>query len=350
MPRSSEQQPLAETANDEEETTMAYLKGTEVWIGDMYIDWFDDDLPGYPEPDYIDGLGGNDNIWGNGGDDIMHGGAGIDWIWATDQNYVGAWGEDQAFGEQGDDELVFGANTDDVELWGGSGNDGIEGGSGNDHLYGGKYWNEKNSDSEDQDTIYGMGGNDYIDGGEDSDYIDGGDGNDHLIGGSDPYNLTSDIIYGRDGNDLIEVGGPWTEDNQLTGGSGHDTFVFWTNSWDHKPHHITDFQAYRGLGGAYDKISVPDGPDGTASNYDEIPMETGAGYDAAKSFATVYFASDFYIGGDLRYLFMTDRVDGYFFSDANGDGTLDNRVVLDGVNELSDFSYKNVVNDYDSPI
>jgi hypothetical protein len=44
-------------------------------------------------------------------------------------------------------------------------------------------------------------------------------------------------------------------------------------------------------------------------------------------------------------LFITDGVDGYFFADTNGNGKIDAAVVLDGLDELSDFNYKNVVND-----
>ena len=43
---------------------------------------------------------------------------------------------------------------------------------------------------------------------------------------------------------------------------------------------------------------------------------------------------------------MTDSVNGYFFSDVNGNGTMDNAIVLDGLSSLLDFSYKNVVDLY----
>jgi hypothetical protein len=49
------------------------------------------------------------------------------------------------------------------------------------------------------------------------------------------------------------------------------------------------------------------------------------------------------IGGDIRYVFVTDGVGGYFFSDSFGNGTIDNGVVLEGVKSLSDFNYTNIL-------
>jgi hypothetical protein len=54
----------------------------------------------------------------------------------------------------------------------------------------------------------------------------------------------------------------------------------------------------------------------------------GAGYDAARNFAENYFAADSNSGGDLRYLFITDGVNGFFFADNNSNGTMDAAVVL----------------------
>jgi hypothetical protein len=39
-------------------------------------------------------------------------------------------------------------------------------------------------------------------------------------------------------------------------------------------------------------------------------------------------------------------VNGYFFSDVNGNGTMDNAIVLEGLTSLSDFGYTNVVGLY----
>lgn len=88
------------------------------------------------------------------------------------------------------------------------------------------------------------------------------------------------------------------------------------------------------------------GPAGTASNYDEYTIETGAGYNAARDLAENWFAVDSYFGGDLSYLFITDGVDGYFFGDSNSNGIMENGIVLEGLNSLYDFSYKNIVDVY----
>jgi Ca2+-binding RTX toxin-like protein/subtilisin-like proprotein convertase family protein len=73
------------------------------------------------------------------------------------------------------------------------------------------------------DTINGLGGNDYIEGGEGNDTISGGNGNDKLLGGNGNDSISGDTgddeIYGGDGNDsLIDYAGV----NKLYGGAGND--------------------------------------------------------------------------------------------------------------------------------
>jgi Ca2+-binding RTX toxin-like protein len=339
------------------EQQMAHIKGTIL----MYTDWFDDDLHGKPEDDTIEGLGGNDNIWGEAGDDDMYGGDGDDWIWPTESGVIGAWGEDSADGGNGDDHLLFGVTTDDVELWGGGGGDWIAGGSGNDILYGDNppYPTKPDYPYPQPPEIYtppgvdivnGNDGNDKIVGGLGSDILDGGDDDDYLYGGDinklsgSPYD--HDTLMGGAGNDVIDA----ANRSDMTGGLGHDRFIVdeVLDKLHGGPNHITDFQAGQNRWiGAWDTIGVA-GPDGTASNYDEATSYVGAGYDAAKDFAENWFTADSYVGGDLRYLFITDKWDGYFFADTNSDGTMDAAVVLDGLNQLSDFNYNNVVNDFAS--
>lgn len=336
---------------------MAYIPGTSFNYDGWYFDWFDDDLHGKPEDDTIAGLGGNDHLWGEGGDDDMYGGDGDDWILPTESFVIGAWGEDFADGGNGHDALLFDSTTDDVELWGGGGWDTIAGGSGNDILYGDNppYPTEDWDPTEPHpkvyytppgnDTVYGNDGNDKLVGGLGSDYLDGGDGNDYLYGGDinkfSGWPEDHDTLIGGAGHDVLDA----ANRSDMTGGSGHDRFIVDEVQELGGPNHITDFEAAHDRWyGAWDTIGV-DGPDGTASNYDECTWDFGAGYDSAKGFAESYFAADSYIGGDLRYLFITDGVDGYFFADTNSNGKMDAAVVLDGLNALSDFNYKNVVND-----
>jgi Ca2+-binding RTX toxin-like protein len=59
------------------------------------------------------------------------------------------------------------------------GDDVIPGSEDDDHIYGGpNYYG-----GEGRDTLYGLGGNDYLSGGENADKLIGGTGNDTLDGG-----------------------------------------------------------------------------------------------------------------------------------------------------------------------
>ena len=107
---------------------------------------------------------------------------------------------------------------------GGSGNDELHGGDINgliDRIYGG----------DDNDTIhgyrgfnylYGNDGSDYIYGGDSGNDIDGGEGNDFLYGGS-----WDDTIRGGSGNDYI-VGGAGYD--VIDGGAGWDTASYVTSN------------------------------------------------------------------------------------------------------------------------
>jgi Ca2+-binding RTX toxin-like protein len=180
------------------------------------------------------------------------------------------------------------------------------------------------------DWLFGDGGNDFIWGGVGVDHLFGGYGNDQLWGG--------------------HSAGGWGMD-ELSGGPGRDTFFF--NSYDSDPwsdpDHILDFEATAARSwGAYDTIDMG-GPAGTASNYVETMIAYGGGYDLARNFA------NYYISTGATYVFITDSVNGYFFSnvihweDGSGSGSSDhanNGIVLDDLTKLSDFSHHNVVDFY----
>ena len=69
------------------------------------------------------------------------------------------------------------------------------------------------------DTIYGGGGDDFIDASAADDTVYGGDGNDTITGGSG-----SDEIYGEGGDDEIIIGGNYSAHNEIVdGGTGNDT-------------------------------------------------------------------------------------------------------------------------------
>ncbi len=93
-------------------------------------------------------------------------------------------------------------------------------GSEADDVLSGDYW---------ENDIYGLGGNDIIDGGDEADLIDGGEGidtivggagNDILIGGAD-----DDVISAGDGDDLV-VATDGDGNDTLSGGEGADTLDY----------------------------------------------------------------------------------------------------------------------------
>lgn len=164
----------------------------------IFGDAGDDELRGDDGSDYLSGGDGND--WAFGGypewlflttyvideDDEIHGGNGNDVI-------NGEFGTDRIYGEAGDDVLVAGDNfvgTNMTQLYGGDGNDALYGNDANEALYGGAG----------NDSLYGYGGNDFLYGESGADQLFGGDGNDRLDGGEGYV-------------------------DQLTGGTGADTFV-----------------------------------------------------------------------------------------------------------------------------
>jgi Ca2+-binding RTX toxin-like protein len=202
------------------------------------------------------------------------------------------------------------------------------------------------------DNLLGYGGSDTIYGGDNTDHLFGGEGGDTLYGeygddylygdlGASLANSGGDYIDGGYGQDFID-GGP--EADFLVGGPNADVFYFKANDSDPlHPDTIWDFQASNLFTFSYDKIAV-DGPSGTATNYFETMIAYDGGYNLAKGFANNY------VSEGARYVFITDSVNGYFFSDANHDGTIENGILLDYLNDLNDFSYKNVFSLADSPL
>ena len=143
----------------------------------------------------------------------------------------------EAYGDTGHDTLIGGSAAD--ELHGGIGNDHLEGngtwlglligdelygGEGDDTLIGGG-WNDLLSGGSGHDELNGGGGSDVLLGGSGNDVLSGGGGNDQLFGGSG-----WDQLSGEGGSDYLHGGYDGLAD-ELTGGSGNDTFV---NEWREK--------------------------------------------------------------------------------------------------------------------
>ena len=135
--------------------------------------------------EFIQGLGGDDELDGGAGDDCINGNIGDDTI-------LGGLGNDILRGGAGQD-IMHGGDGSDV-LHGDLDNDRMNGNEGNDFLYG----------SDGNDILRGGKGADYLYGENDNDELSGSCGDDWLIGG--PGSNT--YIYRRgDGHDTIEESG-----------------------------------------------------------------------------------------------------------------------------------------------
>ncbi|WP_013325558.1 beta strand repeat-containing protein [Gloeothece verrucosa] len=123
-----------------------------------------------------------------------------------------------------------------LNLNGGNEDDTITGGAGDDYING----------SNGKDLLYGLAGNDTLMGGNGTDTLYGGAGNDLLSGDdNDSTGSGKDILYGGVGNDTLN-GGNGADDltggqgnDLLIGGNGADNFIF---SIGDGTDTITDFQ------------------------------------------------------------------------------------------------------------
>lgn len=151
--------------------------------------------------DYISIIG-NDTIWIAEGANLenIYGGSGNDTVHGGDINnsIYGGIGLDDIYGHAGNDTIYGGEGSADPLdnadiIYGGAGNDIIYGNAGNDTIYGGSSRNDAAETG--NDVIYDGNGNDFV--------------------------------YGNGGNDTIISGGGI---DSLFGGSGDDTFVFYSGN------------------------------------------------------------------------------------------------------------------------
>jgi Ca2+-binding RTX toxin-like protein len=295
---------------------------------------------------------GNDTIYGGGGDDILYGGAGTDTL-------DGGAGADVMDGGLDSDAYTVDTYSDDgiatnddrvVELAGGGSADLVNAsvsylladqverltltgaaaidGTGNnlDNVITGNSAANFLSGGLGNDALVGGGGDDRLLGGEGSDTLDGGIGNDQLDGGA-----ANDTLNGREGDDIL-VGGAGKD--LLTGGTGADTFFF--NFGDTSQSlssldKITDFQT------GIDVIDVHTvaGPL-TAAAYSEATIGSSVFTDALTLAKTM-------MGGGKVAAFVAGTTDGWVFWDGNGDGLIDQSVILGNVNTLAGFTCTDLV-------
>jgi Ca2+-binding RTX toxin-like protein len=197
---------------------------------------FDDKITGNELANTLSGLGGNDRLEGRGGNDTLAGGTGND-------TYVFAGGNlgsdviDEAFLFGGIDRLDFtsfttainvalnttviqtvSANNLNLRLTSGNRIENVKGTAFADTIIGNVLANVLEG-NDGADTILGGAGNDTVRGGLGNDVLRGGDGNDTLLGQDG-----LDQLFGDADADFLEGGFDGFLD-QLTGGTGGDTFV-----------------------------------------------------------------------------------------------------------------------------
>jgi Ca2+-binding RTX toxin-like protein len=163
------------------------------------------------------------------------------------------------------------------------------------------------------DYVYGEGGRDYLAGGWGVDVLSGGTGNDTLNGGGD-----GDWIYTGDGGDQIvfhfgDSGTSWaTADSVMD----YDPMSDWVDA----------------------DIA------GTSRNYVEFTVPYNIGMDQAAGYAMFQFGSGGFWGNpNTNHCFVTDGVNGYLFSDLNGDHVMDSGLELQGIHSLNQFNWSDII-------
>lgn len=302
-----------------------------------------DTLQGLGGVDMLDGEDGNDRLYGGDdrdtlsggvGDDLLDGGADADAMTGgigNDTYYVDSWSDDgDATNDDQVVELAGGGTADwvyasvsyalaaEVEKLNLTGSAAIDG-FGNDlaNIINGNGAENLLRGGLGSDTLSGSGGDDLLYGEDGLDTLDGGAGNDRLEGGA-----SGDTMFGRAGNDIL-IGG--TGKDALTGGTEADIFVFSAGettlnsaSYDR----IADYNAAEG-----DLIDL-DFVDGTldSAHWFEAAIGTNNFTDALTTARQS--------AGIGNVVFVAGTTDGWLFYDANGDGVLEQAILLSGANSL----------------
>ena len=307
--------------------------------------------------DSLFGNGGNDSLFGGIGNDSLDGGLGADLLEGGDGNdtyYIDAFSID---GVSSNDDIVVefagaGIDTvistltyilpDNVEnltvLQGnGTGNNlanVIKGGTGDNFVYG-LGGNDTINGNEGEDRLYGGDGNDVISGGSEIDNLFGEAGNDTLLGGADgDYlygDIGDDILSGQSGSDVI-VGGLGRD--TLTGGLDIDYFKFGmadTSVSASTIDVITDFTT------GVDRIELEYlNRNGVGIGYSEAAITTN-------SFNDAFASAQAMLSGGKSVAFVAGSTDGWLFWDNNGDGIIDQSILLKGVGSLGGFDLTDIM-------
>jgi Ca2+-binding RTX toxin-like protein len=174
----------------------------------------------------------------------------------------------------------------------------------------------------DDDTMGGGPGNDTLFGEGGDDVMDGGSGDDHLTG-----NAGADTLTGGFGRDVFSYATAGTSNADLASAD-----------------RITDFNA------ADDSIDMPvSGGDPNwpwyYRRYEEVEVADGGGFEVARAAADDIFTDGphDWNTSDPTYVFVTDGVDGYLFTDGDKSGTAEGAIILEGLPSLDHFSALDIV-------
>lgn len=258
---------------------------------------FDDVFVGDDTSESLDGLGGDDQIDGAGGSDFIIGGEGND-------SLAGGVGDDIINGGQGADQIDGGAGTDiadysnavqrvRVDLQGALAGLGDAAGDtlhSIENIIGGRS----------NDDLRGDAGANEIDGGLSSDQLHGRAGDDTLNG-----ERGVDKLYGNAGGDV------------MSGGEGNDRFIYFRASDSRADNRDTILDFETG-----DRIEIS-----------RLDANTGIGGNQAFEFiARAGFSGD---GGELRFFQSTGGNRTVIQADADGDGTAEFEIALNGLIDLT---------------
>ena len=182
------------------------------------------------------------------------------------QSSVPTSGADLLTGTQAADTLD--ALEDDDFVYGRGGNDSVTGGAGDDRLFG-----DDGADAVQggagRDQLWGGAGDDTLDGGDDGDVLHGDDGADRLTGGAG-----IDYLHGDAGDDDLDGG---AEGDQLAGGAGADRLVGGDGDFDYLDGGDGDDRLYGdGTGG----IGAGDGVDYLTGGAGNDTLTGGGGGDS----------------------------------------------------------------------
>ncbi|TSB01856.1 beta strand repeat-containing protein [Sphingorhabdus contaminans] len=314
-------------------------------------DFGDDVLIGGAGDDTLYGGLGQDRLDGGSGADIMIGGDGSDvYVFDTFSDDGNSANDDQiielANGGLEDTvissfDFVLGVELEHLTLAGsavsGTGNSkaNILNGNGLGNTLLGLDGNDTINGNAGDDVLRGGGGNDNINGGTENDTLFGDAGTDTLLGGAGNDIIAggsgSDTLNGQSGLDIL-VGG--TGRDSMNGGTEADIFKFAfgdTTTVSTTIDVITDFTT------GSDKIDLDFVNGGiSAAAYSE-------GLIATNSFTDALASAQAMLSGGKSVAFVAGSTDGWLFWDTNGDGVIDQSILLKGVGSLGGFDFTDII-------